>query len=59
MWYFRPLSTTVACGSVDRGVKYLSVVSSSYVMHEQYSPSTLNNDVAIWFLPVTVTFDCK
>lgn len=53
------MSSTIACGSVDRNVKYLSMVASKYVMHEQYSPSTLNNDIAVWFLPITVTFDGK
>lgn len=52
-------STTVGCGSIDRNKPYLQVQSSSFVSHPQYNPSTLNNDIAIWTLPISVTYDCE
>uniref|UniRef100_A0A336MVN5 CSON007596 protein n=1 Tax=Culicoides sonorensis TaxID=179676 RepID=A0A336MVN5_CULSO len=51
------ISTTVGCGTVDRQQPYLQVVTSVNVAHPNYNPTTLNNDIAIWTLPITVNSD--
>ncbi|XP_063704355.1 collagenase-like [Culicoides brevitarsis] len=51
------VSTTVGCGTVERNKPYLQVVSSKFIAHPQYNPTTLNNDIAIWTLPITITYD--
>lgn len=51
------VSTTVGCGTVDRGKPYLQVQSSQFNAHPQYDPNSLNNDLAIWTLPITITYD--
>lgn len=44
---------------IRRSVPRISIVTTSYVRHEQYNSATLVNDVAVYFLPVDVPFNGK
>jgi len=49
----------VGLGSIYLNAQSLTITTTTYIIHPNYNANTLNHDIALIRLPVTLTFDCN
>ncbi|XP_063709380.1 collagenase-like [Culicoides brevitarsis] len=51
------IHTTISFGTINRNSPMLQMIAHKHIIHENYNPTNLNNDIALWKLPQKLIFN--